>query len=77
MHGLREDLSTRMANIELVDRIITALDDKKLSISIFMNPSKAFDTLNHEILLYKLQYHRISGVALTGSITIWQTEHSM
>ena len=63
-YGFREDHSTEMANIELVDRIITALDDKKLSISIFMDLSKAFDTLNHKILLCKLQYYGISGVAL-------------
>ena len=63
-YGFREDHSTEMANIELVDRIITALDDKKLPISIFMDLSKAFDTLNHEILLCKLQYYGISGVAL-------------
>ena len=36
-YGFREDHSTEMANIELVDRIITALDDKKLPISIFMH----------------------------------------
>ena len=53
-----------MANIELVDRIITALDDKKLPIPIFMDLSKAFDILNHEILLCKLQYYGISVVAL-------------
>ena len=63
-YGFREDHSTEMDNIELVDRIITALDDKKLPISIFMDLSKAFDTLNHEILLCKLQYYGISGVAL-------------
>ena len=62
--GFREDHSTEMANIERVDRIITALDDKKLPISIFMDLSKAFDTPNHEILLCKLKYYGISGVAL-------------
>ena len=63
-YGFREDHSTEMANIELVDRIIAALDDKKLPISIFMHLSKALDTLNHEILLCKLQYYGILCVAL-------------
>ena len=62
--GFRGDHSTEMANIELVNRTIAALDDKKLPIFIFMDLSKGFDTLTHEILLCKLQYYGISGVAL-------------
>ena len=33
--------------MELVDRVISALDDKDLPISIFMDLSKAFDMLDH------------------------------
>ena len=47
-----------------MDRIISALDQKHLPLSIFMDLSKAFDTLNHEILLKKLQYYGINGTAL-------------
>ena len=50
-YGFWEDHPTEMANTELVDGIITALDDKKLPIFIFMDLSKAFDILNHEIIL--------------------------
>ena len=63
-YGFRENHSTEMATVELIDRIISALDDKQLPISIFMDLSKAFDTLNHDILLDKLTYYGVEGTAL-------------
>ena len=50
--------------MELMDRVISALDDKDLPISIFMDLSKAFDTLEHTTLLHKLKYYGINGIAL-------------
>ena len=42
--------------MELLDRVLSALNDKKLPVSIFMDLSKAIGTLDHTILLNKLQY---------------------
>ena len=39
--------------MELIDRVISALDDKNVLISIFMDVSKEFDTLDHTPLLHK------------------------
>ena len=59
----REGHSTELAALELVDRITIDMDKMKTPISIFLDLSKAFDTLNHDILLHKLKYYGIDGVA--------------
>ena len=48
----------------LIDRITQDLDKGKIPISIFLNLSKAFDTLDHVILLRKLNYYGIKSVEL-------------
>jgi len=45
-------------------RISLAIDQKQYSIGVFFDPSKAFYTLNHHILLHKLQYYGIRGLPL-------------
>ena len=46
------------------DRITQDLDKGKIPISIFLDLSKAFDTLDHVILLQKLNYYGIKSVEL-------------
>ena len=63
-YGFRKKHSTQLAALELVDRITQDLDIGKTPISIFIDLSKAFDTLDHNILISKLQYYGIGGVSL-------------
>jgi len=63
-YGFRSNHSTEYAALELVDRIITEMDKNNCPINIFMDLSKAFDTLNHEILLYKLKYYGFNDISL-------------
>ena len=62
--GFRAGHSTGLASIELIDRITQDLDKGKIPISIFLDLSKAFDTLDHGILLQKLNYYGIKSVEL-------------
>ena len=63
-YGFRKHHSTELAALELVDRISNGLDKKETPVSIFLDLSKAFDTLDHKLLLIKLQYYGIKDVAL-------------
>ena len=52
-----------MALIDLVDKISSNMDHKKYNIGVFLDLSKAFDTIDHNILLNKLQCYGVRGNA--------------
>ena len=62
--GFRANHSSHMALIELYNKITTAIDKDEFSIGIFIDLSKAFDTINHHILLTKLAHYGIRGISL-------------
>ena len=49
-----------MASLELVDRILSFMDNDDTPIGIFLDLSKNFATLNHNILLHKLKHYGLS-----------------
>ena len=62
--GFRKNHSSYMALMSLMDQLIFSLENKKHVIGLFLDFSKAFDTVDHDIMLCKLSYYGIRGNAL-------------
>ena len=60
-YGFRAKHSTTHALINITERIRDALDNNKPVSGVFVDLQKAFDTVNHSILLSKLEHYGIRG----------------
>ena len=60
-YGFQNEVSTENASHMLLNEILTALNSKQLLGGIFCDLHKAFDCINHTVLLEKLKFYRVSG----------------
>ena len=60
-YGFRSGYNTTDCLVDLIDEISKAFHEEKYAVSIFLDLSKAFDTVNHSILLSKLDLYGIRG----------------
>ena len=62
-HGFRKGHSTVTALLEITDRLYHNIDIGELNGVIFLDLRKAFDTIDHQIMLKKLRCYGIAGTA--------------
>lgn len=63
-YGFRPDHSTELALADAVNNIYNSLDKNNTCVGVFLDLSKAFDTIDHKILLSKLFFYGIRGTTL-------------
>ena len=62
--GFRQDYSTTMALIEITDLIRQQIENKNVTVGIYIDLTKAFDLVNHSILMQKLENYGVRDKAL-------------
>ena len=60
--GFQKYYSTAHAVISLTENIVNAMDNKMLVCGVFVDLQKAFDTVDHNILLHKLSHYGIRDI---------------
>ena len=59
-YGFCKNHSTEFASVELIDRVTNFLEIGNTPFNLYVNLSKAFDVLNHAILLSKFEFYGLS-----------------
>ena len=63
-YGFRKQHSTEYAAVKLIDHVSREMEAGKIPANVYIDLSKAFDTLTFDILLYKLKYYGVTDTAL-------------
>jgi len=73
--GFRSDFTTNKAIYKLINETLNALNSKLILGGIFFDLEKAFDCLNHDILLSKLQFYDVNGIARSWFVSYLQNRY--
>ena len=76
-YGFRSGHSTELAALHLIDYLTKQMDVGEIPINIYIDLSKAFDTLDHTKLLAKLRYYGIRGVAHKLMLNVYHIDINM
>ena len=64
-YGFRENSTTELTVNQVVDELTEASEKKLINCSVFLDLAKAFNTVNHNILISKLKSYNIKGSMLS------------
>ena len=76
-YGYRENRSTELAALELMDRNLDNMNRNLTPVNVYIDLSKAFDCLDHNILLSKLKFYGLNDNAIKLLKIIYPIEINM
>ena len=62
--GFRPKYSTQSALLNTTNQWLLNIDNRNLNLAVFLDLRKAFDTVDHNVLIQKLEYDGIQGIEL-------------
>ena len=62
-YGFRNNRSTAIALLELVEKVTNSIDQKRYTVGEFIDLKMVFDIIDHNILLKKLEFYGVRGNA--------------
>ena len=65
-YGFRKGHSTQHAILDIINAIQANMNQRLLSCGVFIDLKEAFDTVDHEILLNKLNHYDFRGLLMIG-----------
>ena len=68
--------STELVALRLIDHLTTEIDNSNVPTNIYIDLLKAFASLNHSILLKKLNHYGISGCSHNLFVVIYRTDYN-
>ncbi len=63
-YGFRTNSTTSLALIDSIENVMNSIEQKQFAVGLFIDLKKAFDTIDHHILINKLEHYGIRGVVL-------------
>ena len=70
--GFRKGFSTTSSVADLTDSLFTAINESELSLAVFADLKKAFDTVDHKVLCKKLENYGLRGKLLDWCVNYLQ-----
>ena len=69
--GFRNDISTDISIGKVLEQVIKVKNDNQFGIGVFLDLHKAFDMVDHTILMLRLNHYGVRGTVAPASILIY------